>query len=340
MPQQIGIELHENVSAKLLEIPSAVTVAERQLTLHYLTSYWDGTGDIFENGTLLGGATRALGMGMMYNEKRDPDSLLWTYDWFSFREDNPLDVPPEAFDYLVSAGFLTSEDLSVARATGTYQPIFGALHDKEDYWPLVRPRTGYLPGHRDEVPAEGEEAVFSLDDNGHEFQIAFVDGCKSWYGTKHWFHEIVPYLRPDTDIMFQDFGHYTCFWIAMLVSTFRERFSPIAYVDRTYIWRLSQPPSRAEVERLFPDEPTDFHRDEYDAAFDWLRQGAEERGDRYAAMIHECHRAAAYAYLGLKDEARDILDKLLMLVEWLPLRDYLKQARISPTYTPEARIEL
>ncbi len=195
----------------------------------------------------------------------------------------------------------------------------------------------YLPDHRDKAAPDGAPTFETPD---REFGIAFVDGCKSWYGTKHWFRTLTPRFLPQADILFQDYGHYTCFWIPMLVWTFREHFELIAYVDRTYVWRLRDAPTEADIEVLFPDEPTCLDRGTYDEAFDWFVQQAQERGDRYAAMIHEAHRAAAYAYLGLMDESREILDKILMQSEFLPLRPYLKQARISPTYTPEARIEL
>lgn len=335
MPQQIAIELNEDIGNKILEIPSATTYAERQLALHYLAAIWDGTGNVFENGPLLGGSTRALALGMQYNEKREKDSLLWTYDWFSLNQ--PLDLPDDVWDILIADGLLTREEVDSAHRGGTFLGLFESLHKDESYASLLRPHVGYLPGHRDEKAPDG---AWTFEAPDREFGIAYIDGCKSWYGTKFWFQQIAPRLLPNADILFQDFGHYTCFWLPMLIGTFREHFELQAYVDYTYIWRLKSAPTEAEIEEAFPDEPTDLSKDAYDKILKPLHQEAQDRGDRYDVLLLEMQRAAAYAYIGLKDESREILDALLMQAEWFPLRTYLKQARISPTYTPEGRIEL
>ncbi len=136
--QHVMIEAEPEVEAKLLAIPSATTYAERQLALHYAASLWDGTGDVFENGTLLGGATRALAMGMLMNEQRASDAQLWTFDWFSLSQ--PLDVSDDAFPTLVDHGFLLAAEVESARRAKTFLPLFEALHENEDYWSLVRPR--------------------------------------------------------------------------------------------------------------------------------------------------------------------------------------------------------
>lgn len=335
MTQQVRVELNDEVEARLAQLPSATTMGERQLALHYLAAMWDGKGDVFENGPLLGGATRALALGMKYNENRSPDSLLQTYDWFSLAQ--PLDLPQDVWIQLYTAGLITMEEVNDAHAAGTFLPLFVKLHRAEDYWPLVRPHVAYLPGHRGEVPAGGEP-IFAAPDR--EFGIAFVDGCKSWYGTKHWFTEIAPHLRVGSDVLFQDYGHYTCFWISTLVALFQDYFSLVAYVDHTYAWKLKKVPSQATIKKRLPDEPMDLSKAAYDDLYDFLLRGAENRNDRYCVMIHQAHRAAAYAYIGLLDESRALLDDLLMKAEWFPFRGYLQQARISPTYTPEDRIEL
>lgn len=325
------------VEERLGQLPTATTMGERQLALHYLASQWDGQGDVFENGPLLGGATRALAMGMLFNEKRDPRSRLRTYDWFSLAE--PLDLPDGTFEALAQLDEALGPVVHAAHQLGTFRAVFEYLHSRQDYSGLIKNYVGYLPGHRDQEAPDGAP-TFRLRDNAGPFGICFIDGCKSWYGTKYWFQEVAPRLRPGTDILFQDYGHYTCFWISSLVGLFRDRFELIAYVDHTYVWRLTEQLTPEDVRDRLPDEPAGLTRAEYDEIYDRLAQDAAERGDRYAAMIHHAHRAAAYAYIGLRDEAREILDGLLMVAEWLPLRPYLKQARISPTYTPEERIVL
>lgn len=337
MPQQIAIEMDPDVQTLLADIPSATTLSERQLALHYLAAMWDGKGDVFENGPLLGGATRALALGMMYNKNRDPESRLRTYDWFSLVE--PLDLPDNVWEILVSKGDLPQVKVDEALRIGSFQHLFTSLHGEQDYWALVDPHVGYLPGHRGQKAVDGA-MTFRLPADQKEFGICFIDGCKSWFGTKHWFREMVPHLRPGTDILFQDFGHYTCFWLPMLISTFKESFELVAYVDYTYVWRVKEVPSQAEVDDLFPDEPTDVDEKTYAETFERYAEDSRERGDVWGTMVIQMQCAAAYAYIGEKDKSRRILDDLLMKAHYFPFRDYLKQARVSPAYTPEGRIEL
>ena len=57
--------------ARLTELPSATTVGERWFFHNYAAHLWSGAHDIFENGPLLGGTTRAIGIGMLANPRRD-----------------------------------------------------------------------------------------------------------------------------------------------------------------------------------------------------------------------------------------------------------------------------
>lgn len=343
MSQQVAVDLDPDVTLRLQELPSAVTLAEQQLAVYYLSTIWGGEGNVFENGPLLGGATRALALGMMANSNLSAESRLHTYDWFSLGE--PLDLPDNVWEILVSGGDLTQERVDEAHRGGSFLPLFKDLHSKEDYWKLIEPHVGYLPGHAGDrawdgaqtfaLPPVGRQGIDSMD-----FSIAFVDACKSWYGTKYWFTEMLPHLRPGTDLFFQDYGHYTCFWIPMLVETFRDYFELIAYRDYTYIWRLNEVPSASVAWAIYPDEPDGFTPQAYGETFTRLAEEARERGDEWGTMMAQMQCAAAYAYLGDKEKARRILDELLMKAAYLPYRPYMKLARISPTYTPEGRIEL
>ena len=48
----------------------------------FASRLWDGEGDVFENGPMLGGTTRALALGMLANPAGSPDARLQTFDWF------------------------------------------------------------------------------------------------------------------------------------------------------------------------------------------------------------------------------------------------------------------
>jgi hypothetical protein len=325
-----------DLDSVLTELPSATTVAERRMLQRYATVFWDGAGDVFENGPLLGGSTRALAIGMLRNPRRSADALLHTYDWFSNRV--PLDLAPGTFERLLAEGRLTTAQYQASQALGSFKPVFDALHGGHDYSPLVRSHVGYLPGHRGELPAHGEP-VFSAPQD-RLFSLVFVDGCKSWYGTKYWLTELCHHIPVGTHFLFQDFGQYTCFWLPTLVGLLPDHFRIVAHVDHTYAFRLLSPITAELVESRFPDEPTEVSRATFDALFDTLLAQAGARGDMHGIAALATQRAAAYAYIGLVDEARAAIDGLLARPELIAERDYLLRARRSPTYRPEGPIML
>ena len=332
----LSTELDPDLERFLTELPSATTVNERRLLMRYAATLWDGSGDVFENGPLLGGSTRALAVGMLHNPRRSTDVLLQTYDWFSNRV--PLDLAPGTFEQLVARGRLTAGEYAQAQAQGSFKPVFDALHSGHQYSPLVRSHVGYLPGHRGDVPEHGE-AVFGAP-RARNFSLVFVDGCKSWYGTKHWLTELCTQIPVGSHFLFQDYGQYTCFWLPMLVGLLPAHFRLVAHVDHTYGFRLLEPITPELVGARFPDEPDDLDRATFDAVFNGLLAGAGARGDTLGMAALTTQRAAAYAYIGLADEARWLIDSLLLRPEFISMRDYLQRARRSPAYTPEGPIML
>jgi hypothetical protein len=270
---------------------------------------------------------------MLQNERRSPDARLRTFDWFNIRE--PLDLDPATFEFLMAQGRLSGEAYDEALKSGSFLPIFRELHAGQEYTDLVVPEVGYLPGHRDEQANDGAQLFRVPWIPWGEFSLVFVDGCKSWYGTKYWLSEICEHLPVGAQLMFQDFGWYTCFWLPSLIGALRDHFRPSGYVDHTYAFEIVKPITPAVVDEMFPDEPMLFDRTEYDFVFDMLLGEAEERGDARGMAALTTQRAAAYAYIGLKDEARAIIDKQLARADYMPIRPYLQAARLSPTYYPD-----
>ncbi len=322
------IQLDPEVERKLTELPTATTLAERQLALHFAAQVWDGKHDIFENGPLLGGATRALGIGMYNNENRDPEALLQTFDWFSLNQPDPLDLPEDAFLQLVLAGKLTMDEVNAAHDQGSFLSLFRTLHSTEDYTSVLRPHVGYLPGFPGDQAPDGAQLYYLPEER--EFSLLFIDGCKSWYGTKYWAKETFPYVPVGSHLIFQDFGQFTCFWISALVGLLGKRLRLKGFVDHTYAFEVVD--SLVGVAEEMPDDPEGFACSDFDRIYDQLVKEAEGRGDRFAIASLTCHRAAARAWLGYKDEARALIDGLLGRAEFVGIRPYLLAARQAPTY--------
>ena len=62
--------MEEELERRVDELVSAASVNERRFLLRFASTFWDGEGDVFENGPLLGGTTRGLALGMLANPRR------------------------------------------------------------------------------------------------------------------------------------------------------------------------------------------------------------------------------------------------------------------------------
>jgi hypothetical protein len=327
----------EQLEARVNQLPSAASANERRFLLRFAGRLWDGDGDVFENGPLLGGTTRGLALGMLANPRRREGALLQTHDWFSSRV--PLDLPPNVWEHLVAHGLITQDHVAEMERSGSFQALYDHLHSGQDYSPLVRSHEAYLPGHRGDVPAHGE-AVYRAPE-GREFSLVFVDGCKSWYGTKHWLVETCQAIRPGSHVVFQDYGWYTCFWLPALHAVLEDHFRLVAYVDDTYAFQLVNALDPATVEERFPDTPAEFGRDAFDDTFLKLGIDAGVRSDVHAMVSLTIQHAGALAYIGLLDEAREHIAGMLGRPEFFPFRArFIAPALESPTYTPDGPIRL
>jgi hypothetical protein len=332
--QLLGRGLPGELEGRVTQLPSAASANERRFLLRFAETFWDGEGDVFENGPLLGGTTRGLALGMLANPRRRSGALLHTFDWFAADEG---DLPP-VWDQLIAAGMITRADYKEMQRSGSFQKVFDKIHSGHDYSPILRTHEAYLPGHRDEA-APGRK-FFELPE-GRVFNIVFVDGCKSWYGTKYWAVRMCESVRPGCHFVFQDYGWYTCFWLPVFVSLLADHFRLVTFVDDTYAFELIRPLEREIVERRFPDEPTDVDRDTYDDIFTRLGVDAGARSDVHAMVSLTIQHAGAMAYLGHKDEAREHISAMLGRPEFFNFRRrMIERALISPTYTPEGPVAL
>ena len=325
----------EELEARINQLPSAASANERRFLLRFAARLWDGEGDIFENGPLLGGTTRGLALGMLANPRRQPGARLHTFDWFSAAEG---DLPP-VWEQMIELGMITRADYDDMIESGSFQKLFDKLHSGQDYSELVVSHEAWLPGHRG-AEAPGGRQVFELPE-GREYNIVFVDGCKSWYGTKHWIVRMCDRVRPGCHFVFQDYGWYTCFWLPSLVAVLEDHFRLVAYVDDTYAFELVKPLDVATVEERFADDPAGFGLDQFDDVFMKLGVDAGVRSDVHAMVCLTIQHAGALAYLGMKDEARQHIANMLGRPEFFPFRArFIDQALVSPTYTPDGPINL
>lgn len=307
-------------------IPSETTAAERRFLYTFFAHLWGGDANVVEVGPFLGGTSRAIALGMLANPSRSPGSRLYTYDRF-----DDYYEPDRLLDYLAplfAAGLLGERERAVVAAGARFDGVFDAIHRGTTYGDLVVPRDRPLP----DAPGQSEEGLFELDP-GIEFDAVFVDGCKSWYGTKYFMRRVLEATRARSHVIFQDYGWHTCFWIPAFAYAMGDSLTLTARVDTTSAFHLSGRLSGSDVDDRYPDRAEDLGRSWFDDAFGSLAAGAVERGDLGGAVVLRLQHAGAVAYLGDLEAARELIQALRREVGWWgPNRYMIERARRSPTF--------
>jgi hypothetical protein len=321
---------------RLAEIPSATERGERNLIRAVAAKLWNGQDNVFENGPLLGGTTRALAMGMLANPNRDPAARLHTYDWFDATIG--LDVPPESFDVLIGRGLLTPEVRDEMERVGSFKPVFDHVHRQgQDYSDFVVSHTGALPGS----PADEQTWTnLFVPEPDTAWRLLLVDGCKSWYGTRYFYERVCEHIPVGSHIMFQDYGWYTCFWLSSLIGFFPDRYRLVANADATFCFEIVAPISADELLARFPPAPQDVGADGFDSLYGEVIARAAPLGDHQLNVALAIHHAAAIAYVGERERAKSMLQALQQHPKAAAFPHFVKSALRAPTYTPDGPILL
>jgi hypothetical protein len=319
----------------LLQLPGATTSDERRFLARFAARLWDGQGDVFENGPMFGGTTRSLALGMLGNSRRSPDALLQTFDWFYYGSDT--DASGVSFDAMIRARLISSGQKREMEASKSFKGVFDTLHSGHEYSPLVRAHVAYLPGSPGDTAKTGEP-TFELPE-GRRYSLVFIDGCKSWYGTRYTFERLAPVIEPGSHLIFQDYGWYTCFWLPTFINVLGEHFRLVAHVDDTYAFEMVAPFDADTVRARFPEHPAEFGIDAFDDLFMRALIDAGERSDIHAITALTIQHAGAMAYLGMKAEAKQHIASMLSRPELFAFRRrMIEPALRSPTYTPEGPV--
>lgn len=319
----------------IAEIPTETTTGERRFLFNFFKEVWPGNYHVLEIGPFLGGSTRAMALGMEANPNKLERTKLFTYDKFSdyYNPERLENVLRPLFENGALNGLTRDEILQSSQ----FLTIFEALHKNRSYAKFVQPMAGQLPNTPEETGAL--DNIFVLQP-GMIVEAVFVDGCKSWYGTKYFMQEIADSLQQDSYLIFQDYGANTCFWIPSFVALLPDFFKLVAHVDRTYTFRLIKPLNPQAIDSCFPDSPEVFGRANFDLLFYELIKNAGIRSDIKAALNYKLQHAASLAYLSHYDEARQKIVELLTLPEFKKYRTWIVSALNVPTYRPEGNINL
>ncbi len=326
---------NERLAKSLHSLPSETVPEERNFLYHFFQRIWCGDSDVLEIGPFLGGSSRAIAYGMLHSPRREPDVRLHTYDKFTDYKDP--DRLMATLEPLFAAGFLSQEDRAGCAGRTDFLGLFRRLHGSAEYAELVVPHEARLP----DLPQQVGSIPNPFRPQGDApLGAVFVDGCKSWYGTRYFMSEIAERLAPEAYLLFQDHGLYTCFWIPAFTGIMHEFLRPITYVGDTYVFQLAHPFMPADIEQRFPESPEEFGRQSLDLLFRQMAQLAMRRNESRWMLNLSLQRASALAYLGHHDEARAILHDITERPYFADFRDLIEAAARCPTYRPEGSVYL
>lgn len=312
----------------LHQVPSETSFAERRLLFRLFANEWSGRGSVVELGPFLGGTTRAIAAGMLSNLRRDPLSMLHTFDrfdlYYSASELRAMIQP------MVTEGIFTVAEADDLCRDANFLRLFQAIHTPHEYGRLVQLHNSPLPDRPDEIASSN-----SLDCLGAETELSalFVDGCKSWASTQYALKSLLPRLPVGAPVIFQDFGWYTCFWISAAVHALGDALTLSAYADSTYVFQLARPLTAEEVVQRFASTPHEMGERFFAESAAALLSRSQSLGDLRGELIAQLHHIAALVTIGRKGKAAGILQRL-------NVRRYAAFAKLirgcikSPTYLP------
>lgn len=332
---QFALDVNDEMTNLLDEIPSETSDGERRFLYKFFSTVWSGKNDVIEIGPFLGGTTRAIALGMQHNPKMTGASKLYTYDRFRGYYD------PKRLSYvlepLVKNGTLKRSETEVLGTSAEFIDIFKSIHARHPYSDILIPYSQELPGSREEL--QSGKQFFHLDKEVLSDAV-FIDGCKSWFGTKYFMIETSKACDTGTYFIFQDYGWYTCFWLPAFIALFPNHFNLIGYVNTTYVFMLKKRLNRDTIDALYPDTPSILGEAAIIDLFDKLISDAKKRKDFFAVVRHTIQKGGAVAYIGNKLLAKKIIEGLVGQPYAVGHKSIIRDALRSPTYTPDEQIFL
>ncbi|AFM26741.1 hypothetical protein [Desulfomonile tiedjei] len=187
----LDVNIHETYS-----IPSLMS-PEESLYLHWIArEYYEGVGEIFDGGPLLGESTCALSSGLALNSRvGNKHKRIHSYDLFMYAE------------YYMAPLF-----------TGT------GLQDGESFLPLFLKNTMQFKDYIDFHAGD----ILTMDWTGEPLEIAFIDLAKSREINDHLVKQLFGVLIPGRSIVAQqDYFHFYCYWIHLTMEYLKDYFSII-----------------------------------------------------------------------------------------------------------------
>jgi hypothetical protein len=190
-------------------IPTMVTPRELRL-LANLFSTVPIDGPVLEIGCYLGGSTGAIARGL---EMAQAANRLYVLDSFMWQDPGFVKVLGRDIDHLRRNENLSDAAVEATRG-GDWHLAFHEIHKSRPYYDRLEVCRALIP-----YKTADTFDLLKYVPNGTKFGAVFVDGFKSWESTYSGMKALVPFVRPGTLLIFQDFSWCTCYWLPLLISS-------------------------------------------------------------------------------------------------------------------------
>jgi len=201
------VSTFNKIDKNLVKLPllGMTSNQERSYAKYYTENEYTGQGEIVDLGSWLGSFTLPLILGLKNNKNYDKlkekqihvyEGFIWESSWM---EKEVIGTKLEG-KYKEGDNFLDS-----------------FLEQISPYQDMVKINMGDLTT----MTWEKEKPI----------EFLLVDAIKNWDLTNHIIQQFFPALIPNVSlIQHQDFCHYNCSWIHLIMYRFRDYFEPILYV--------------------------------------------------------------------------------------------------------------
>ncbi len=214
MPYFVGIipvktyTLPPEIPDEINQLLGMTSCEERCYVMEYAEKEYTGVGEIVDLGCWLGSLTVPLAIGLERNKQLNKDKMII-----------------HAYDRFIWKDWMNQEVLNTNLAN-KFQ------HNKlfvDAFYEVIKPWQNKIKtyvGDLKELDWESQKSI----------EYLLVDAMKNFDLANTILHKFFPCLIPNVSLVqHQDFCHYYCPWIHLIMYRFREYFEPIIYVPCTSV---------------------------------------------------------------------------------------------------------
>jgi Methyltransferase domain len=291
-------------------IPTMVTPRELRL-LANLFSTVPIEGPVLEIGCYLGGSTAAIARGL---EMGLASNRLYVIDSFMWQDPGFVTVLGRDIAHLRRNEILSDAAVEATKR-GDWHLAFHEIHRSRPYYERLEVCKALIPYKS----ADTFDLPKYIPD-GTQFGAVFIDGFKSWESTYSGMKALVPFIRPGTLLIFQDFSWCTCYWLPLLISSLGCHL--LMKVDNTAVFVVSSGSRVSDGIEKFGQSPNFDSYLIYRNILTNFARSMFHSGDDVGFLLHTAQSYVLAHTFGETQEAEKLLEFIKQLcdrlgVDWL-----------------------